>query len=263
MDRCAMPRDEGAQAESLRDFQDRFARALIDPDDRVGVAGQPGFAVYRNTVIKGCADALVANHAAVTRLVGDEWMRAAATVFVREQLPSSPMLLDYGASFADFLAAFPPAADLPYLADVARLDRLWTEAHGARDDAVLALDALSALAPEQLGAAVLRPHASARWAWFASQPIFSIWSRNKGEPGADEPELAWQGEGALLVRPLDEVVWLPLSRGEVMLLDTCAAGHPLADAAAAALDADASLDLMQTMARLFTAGAFAELATVR
>lgn len=257
-----MPHD-AFDTERLRDFQHRFARALIDPDDRAGVAAQPGFAVYRNTVMKGCIDALVANYAAVTRLVGDEWMRAAAAVFVRAQLPSSPMLLDYGAGFADFLATFPPAAELPYLADVARLDRFWTDAHGARDDTVLAAAALAALAPEQLGDAVLRLHASARWAWFEAQPIFSIWSRNKDVAPADEPEMAWHGEGALLVRPADEVMWWPLSCGEVVLLDTCAAARPLADAAAAALEAEASLDLMQTLARLFAAGAFAELTTAR
>ncbi len=251
----------------LRRFQEHFARALVDPAD-VSDCGadvarlteQPGFAVYRNTVMKGCIDALVANFPAVTRLVGEEWMRAAAAVFARANLPPLPMLLDYGAGFADFLAAFEPAAELTYLPGVARLDRFWTEAHGARDEATLASRAVAALTPEQLAATVLRPHAAARWAWFDGQPVFTVWTRNRTRGSNDETEIPWHGEGALIVRPVDEVRWQALARGEVAFLDACAAGRPLADAALAAVDAEPGIDLSQTMARLLAAGAFGETA---
>jgi hypothetical protein len=254
----------------LRRFQEHFARALRDPADindcGAGVkrlVTQPGFAVYRNTVLKGCIDALVANFPAVTRLVGDEWMRAAASVFARDNLPASPMLLDYGGRFPGFLAAFEPAAELPYLPDVARLDRFWTEAHGARDEAVVTADRVSMLAQEELAAAVLRPHASARWAWFDAQPIFTIWSRNKNAGCTDETEIPWRGEGALVLRGVDDVAWFPLARGEVAFLDACAAGRPLADAALAAVEAEPGIDLSQAIARLLAAGAFAELSVER
>ena len=38
----------------------------------VSLYGQPAFAVYRNTVMKACIDALQANYPAVTRLVSEE-----------------------------------------------------------------------------------------------------------------------------------------------------------------------------------------------
>jgi len=94
-------------AATLAQFQDDFIRALRDPDR----PAPPAFAVYRNTVMKGCIDALQANYPAVARLVGEEWFRAAAAVYVREHLPRTPMLLEYGAGFADFLARFEPAAE--------------------------------------------------------------------------------------------------------------------------------------------------------
>jgi membrane-bound lytic murein transglycosylase B len=60
------------------------------PDATVAsLARRPGFAVLRNTVRKACVDALQANFPAVTRLVGDEWMRAAAARFAVEP-PSDP-----------------------------------------------------------------------------------------------------------------------------------------------------------------------------
>ena len=54
-------------------------------------------------------------------------------VFVREQPPRSPLLAIYGDEFADFIAAFEPARELPYLADVARLEAARTRAYHAAD----------------------------------------------------------------------------------------------------------------------------------
>lgn len=249
----------------LRRFQEHFARALIEatpPEDGgadvTRLLAQPGFAVYRNTVMKGCIDALQANYPAVARLVGEEWLRAAAAVFVTQHRPSSPLMLDYGAEFETFLAGFAPAAELPYLPGVARLDRFWNEAHGARDETPLGADQVAALAQHDLARATVQPHASARWAWFDEQPIFTIWSRNR-QDNTDESEIAWHGEGALVVRPFDRVEFVELGRADVAFLEACAAGKTLTDAAMSALAADGAADLSQTMARLLGAGAFARI----
>lgn len=251
---------------SLAAFQDAFAQALLAPDAvpadaRVArLAAQPGFAVYRNTVMKGAIDALQANYPAVARLVGEEWFRAAAAVHVRASPPARATLLYYGAGFAEFLAGFGPARELPYLPDIARLDRFWTEAHAAAEQPVMA-GGVAALPPETLARAVLRPHASARWAWFERAPIVTIWRRNRerDEP-ADGAELDWRAEGVLVVRPYGVVESHDLDRGGFAFLDRCATGACLAEAAAAALDADPRADLGRLMAQLLEAGAFGGLA---
>jgi len=242
-------------AGDLAAFQDAFACALRDP----GQAMPPAFAVYRNTVMKGCVDALQANYPAVARLVGEDWFRAAAAAYARERPPRAPMLFEYGGDFDSFLAAFPPAAQLAYLPAVARLDRMWTEAHVARDEAPLDAAALARLEPERLGALRLRPHAAARWAWFAL-PAYSIWSRNRDAhraPGG-APALEWRGEGALLTRPRDAVRWVELDAGGCAFLDACARGAPVASAASCALEAARDADLEGMMKRLLVAGAFAD-----
>ncbi len=248
---------------ALRAFQDGFAQALFHPTTTPApqtlakLTAQPGFAVYRNTVMKACIDALQVNYPAVERLVGAEWLRAAAAVFVRADLPSHPALVDYGARFPQFLKTFAPASDFPYLADVAQLDRFWSEAHIARDEPSLEP---STLARRDLARLKLLPHAAARWAWFNEMPIFTIWKRNR-DPAFDHdaaPEIAWHGEGALITRPSGSVHAVALDAGGCGLLDACAAGLPLADAAAAALAADADADLAQLMATLLSAGAFAD-----
>jgi hypothetical protein len=249
--------------QSLRDFQNGFARALqvggsSDPTI-AALTAQPGFSVYRNTVAKGCIDALLANYPAVERLVGADWFRAAAQIFVRAHPPRQPMLVDYGRQFPDFLSAFEPAAELTYLADVARLDRFWTEAHIASDETPLAAGALADLAPDALGETVLRAHPSARWKWFAGQPVVSIWRSNRDEGNTESlSTLDWRGEGALLVRPYSTVEAIELSAGGCAFLDACAAGATLSDAGLAALEVEADIDLSKVLAQLLLTGTFTQ-----
>lgn len=248
---------------TLARFQDDFAQALLATDTAASptlaaVTAQPAFAIYRNTAMKGCIDALQANYPAVTRLVGDEWLRAAAAVYARDALPAQPMLLEYGTDFADFLAQFEPAAELPYLPGVARLDRFWTEAHAAASEDTLAPAAVTALASGNFFRARLQPHAATRWAWFADAPIYTIWSRNRCDAVIDG-DIEWQPEGALLTRPVDSVQWCALGRAGCVFLDTCSAGGTLADAAQAALAVQPDANLGRLMARLLEAGVFSRL----
>jgi hypothetical protein len=54
-----------------------------------------------------------------------------AGAFARANPPRSPVMAHYGAGFAGFIEEFPPAAGLPYLADVARLELLRVHAYHA------------------------------------------------------------------------------------------------------------------------------------
>ncbi len=244
----------------LARFQDAFARAVVEPFSEPGaqvaaLVAQPAFAIYRNTIMKGCIDALQANYPAVTKLVGKEWMRAAAAIYVREAPPAEPTLLRYGPSFADFLARFEPAAELPYLPGVAQLDRFWIEAHAAPNEALLDAAAVASLAQDALAVTVLHPHAAARWAWFAKAPIYTIWSRNRSDIAYRENPHR-KPEGALLVRPHDIVQWNEIDAGGCAFLDACAAGRSVAAAANAALNVKSDCDLARLMSTLLSAGAF-------
>ena len=247
---------------ALAQFQDHFAAALLATDGlpahpaMAALAAQPGFLVYRNTVMKGCIDALQANYPVVTRLVGEEWLRAAAAVFVRAQPPTQAALVHYGAGFDDFLAGFEPAAEMDWLPGVARLDRCWTEAHVARDAAPLDPAWIAARPPEALANLHLQPHPAARWAWFADAPVYTLWQRNRSGDG-DATDIDWQGEGALITRPQAAVQWTELDAAGCAFMDACAAGQSLAEAAGAALAAQPDADLAGLMSRLLQAGAFA------
>lgn len=241
-------------SDSLAGFQRSFFKSLFEPDATSEWATQPAFAVYRNTVMSGCVDALQANFPSVARLVGVDWFRAAAATYARAQPPRDGRLLMYGETFPDFLADFEPAHDLRYLAGVALLDRLWIEAHAAEDAVAVDGTWLARLSPEQLGALSLRPHPAARWCLFDDLPIYSIWSANRlGIETTDE--IVWQGEGALLTRTDDAVAWRALDGPAGAFLDACAEGRLLAEAAGAALLVHPDVDIASVLSRLLSAGA--------
>jgi hypothetical protein len=253
------------------EFHEHFAQTVLAAPGGAAPAAlrtleaQPGFAVYRNTVMKGLIDALQANFPTVTRLTGEAWFRAAAAEYARATPPDDPVLLKYGASFPAFLAAFEPARELTYLPGVARLDQLWCEAHIARGEPLVDAAVLAAMPPEKLAVTVLYPHAAARWVWFDHAPVYSIWARNRGGFGdGDEPwEPAWHAEGALITRARDHVEWIALDAAAHAFIERCARGGTIADAAAAALAIEPGADLQRISATLLGAGAFSRLSASR
>jgi hypothetical protein len=233
----------------LARFQSEFADAIIGSSMSGALASQPGFAVYRNTPLKAAIDALTANYPTIDTLLGNKAFSAVASIYALQFRPVSPVLNDYGAEFADFLASSPLADDLPYLADVARIDRLWTEVFVAADAPALMLDAaaVSSLADR----IVLHP--ASRHLWLDS-PAATIWLAHQQSPfEAIEP--AWTGEAVHVTRPEGTIAVEKVSAADIVLLDALAGGATLPDAAAAMLTAFPDADLPATFTRLLNRGA--------
>lgn len=242
----------------LLDFQDAFVAALAGSPSALSPwltpgEGQAGLAVYRNTIAKGCVDALAANFPTVLSMVGEDWFRAAAALFAREAPPTSAALLDYGEAFPAWLERFPPAGDLPYLAGIAHLDRLWTEALFAADAPVLTAEALAALSPEALAATSLPLHPSARFAAFEAG-LPSLWSAARD--GREDIDLSGTPETLLLVRQAGTVAARVVGAAETEFLRACRDGQTSAEAAERAAVAQPDVPLAPLFAALIAQGAF-------
>ncbi len=226
----------------LARFQTGFADAMVDPAVTGALAAQPGFAVYRNTPLKAGVDALIANYPTIDTILGNEAFGAVGLIYARQFRPVSPILCDYGAGFADFLAASPLAEDLPYLADVARIDRLWTEAFFAADAPALDTALIASLADR----IVLHP--ASRHLWLDT-PAATIWLAHQQAPfKAIEP--VWQGEGVHVTRSEGAVAVERVSAADIVLLDALAGGATILAAAEAMLAAFSDADLAAIFARL-------------
>jgi hypothetical protein len=240
---------------TLACFQDDFRAALDNPASDFLPAEQPSFDIYRNTVMRSCLDALEANFPAVVVLVGREWFRAVAAIHVSQSPPRDGRMFAYGDEFADFLASFPPAGELPYLADVARLDRLWTESLVAADANVLAAADVAFLGPESLGELRLSLHPATR-RFEATVPAVSIWQASRAGV-AVSAELMWQAEYAIVSRLGNEVGVTAVDAKTWFFLDAIANGASLADAALSTLDSHPGAPIDRLLASLLQAGAFA------
>ena len=171
----------------LAGFQRQFAATIDQP---VGGA----MAVYRNTVIHGAVEALAANYPVVFQIVGEEMFEGIAVEFVTAQPPRTPVLALYGEGFAEWIEQQPWTGDLPYLSDVARVERLHVESLAAAD-----AEPLTSLSDASLSTLRLKLHPAVRFNWLQT-PAMSIWlAHQQAFRSAIEPE--WKHEGALFARP--------------------------------------------------------------
>lgn len=179
-----------------------FAPALLDPaavppSGLIDTLGRPAgrrFDVYRNNVAVSLTEALSAGFPVIEKLVGEEFFRAMAGVFLRAHPPRSPVLALWGDAFPGFLATFPPVAHLPYLADVARLEYALREAYHAADAPQAATDALAHPALMQARVRL----APATRLVTSPYPILTIWRANT-DP--DAPPARGGAEHVLVTRP--------------------------------------------------------------
>ncbi|WP_430396897.1 DNA-binding domain-containing protein [Ferrovibrio sp.] len=239
---------------ALHALQASFADALLDPDAAApaGLADRR-FTIYRNNVQASLAAALEARFPVIRRLVGDEFCRALMLSFLRTAPPNGPVLARYGAGLADFLENFPPARELPYLADMARLEWARSEVYHAADASALRIDALAQLPQDKLPAARLLLHPALRLV-VSAYPIVSLWHTNAHDAEVRPLSDTLAGEAALITRPHLEVLVTALPEGGAAFLAALLRGAAFAEAAEAA---GPEADLPRLLATLFDAGAIA------
>ena len=182
---------------ALARIQRDFLGALFDER-----AASGRFEAYRRTALANLHGALAAAYPVVLRLVGDAFFREAAERFARTRGSTSGDLNEYGGPFPEFLATYPDASSLEYLADVARLEWALHESRRAADLPLLDLGALARVAPELQGAIRFILHPAVRLI-ASHHPILTIWEAN--QPQRDGAPAGDGGAARILVRRIDGV----------------------------------------------------------
>ncbi|MCR4302543.1 MAG: DNA-binding domain-containing protein, partial [Sulfuricaulis sp.] len=181
------------------------------------------FQVYRNNVFESLSNALKAVYPVIERLVGEGFFRYAAASYIPVHRPASGNLHDFGGNFAGFLASFPPARELIYLPDVARMEWAMHVSFHAGVGQPMALENLSSLPVEQYGNLKFRLSPSARLLASAF-PILRIWQVNQLDFAGDQSINLEAGGMKLLVIRHRDVEMMPLGEGDYSLLSAFAAG---------------------------------------
>lgn len=247
---------------SWPELQGAFAGALLDPrrEAPAGVVGPDDvicarrFGVYRNNVTVGLSGALTESFPAVQRLVGEDFFRAMAIAYARREPPRSPIMAAYGEGFPGFIAGFAPASNLPYLADVARIEQAWVEAYHAADADPMDPSHFNTVSPDALPHLRLRLHPSLR---VISSPwsALSIWRCNIDEDAIDRLEEVARPEDALILRSEVDVEVSAIAPGGATFVQALQAGETVVDAWGRALQDVADLDLAGHLAGLMEMGA--------
>lgn len=233
-----------------------FHRALLDgsapiPDglsDGQGRAAGRRFDVYRNNVAVSLTDALEVGFPAIRSLIGPENFKKVAGLYLRQHPPSTPMIMQYGTEFPDFLERFAPLSHLRYLGDVARLEQAQREAYHAADRAPVEADRLERLSPDLMAQARLELAPALR-VLRSPWPVHGIW-RYACDGGAPKPSAV--AEDVLITRPeFDPVVQL-LPPGGAVFVTALLSAQSLSDAVDAALGEAQDFDLAAMLSLLLT-----------
>lgn len=238
--------------------QKGFSAALLAPElpepsgltDGRGAPAGRRFAVYRNNVTVSLIEALEQGFPVIAKLIGAENFRNIAREYVRRAPPSSPLMMLYGAGFADFLEDFAPLARYGYLPDVARLEFALRESYHAADAAPIAPDALAAIAPENLAQCRLGLAPSVRLIC-SPWPVYSLWLFNMREGAPKPPSTA---QDVVVLRPEYDPEPQLLGAGGGSFLKAIARGETLGQAAVAAGE---DFDLGALLAALLSANVIA------
>ncbi len=248
--------------------QVEFASALRDPAAPCparlttwnGSDPAQRFAVYRNNVAVSLVDALADTFPVVQALVGVEFFRAMARIFALTQPPRSPVLACYGQGFAAFIESFPPAAALPYLADMARLEMARVLSfHAADADSVTAEEIQHYVAqPDLLPDLRIGLH-PALFQRASSSAVASLWAAHQDERLSVAAVDLDQPEHVLLMRHELAVELHLITAAEHLFIRQLVDGATLGQAAQAALEADADFELAAVFGLLVRLGAICTL----
>ena len=218
-------------------------------------------AVHRNNVVSSLIDALADAFPVTQDLVGSEFFRAMAAIFVRQHPPRTRVLAHYGDALPGFIEGFEPARAVPYLADVARLERARVRAYHAADVEPVAAEAIATALSCGDGIAEVRlqihPSVSVLVSPFA---VVSLWAAHQtgdeGDLAAVDPH---EAESALVLRAGLDVLVLLLPPGCAGFIAALQRAAGLAEAGAQASSECVDFDLTAALSLLIRNGALTSL----
>jgi hypothetical protein len=235
-----------------------FAEAILSGDAPIpasvraasGPAHASRFGVYRNNVVAGLIKAVASRYPVVRKLLWDDAFNRVAHLYVTSEPPRSPVMLEYGESFPQFLRNIGQCAASDYLAGVAELEAARTRAYHAADAAPLPRDAFAALAPDVLPnlRVTLHPSVTLLSSRF---PVVSIWEANRQDN--DNIVSLWKPECALIARPHGQVEVRAISAGAHAFLAALAEGDTVGSAIAQGMANVPCFDLAECFAALIAA----------
>ncbi len=250
----------------LKTLQQDISALLLggDPSARLlsaltstSLPSQAKLQIHQNNYLLTLTSSLMDIYPVLMSFVGEQWLEAALKLFVKAYSPKQACLSAYGGDLAAFLGGFEPAAAMPYLSDVARLEWAIYQCQNAIDETALtAKEWQKNAGPDMVNKtfSMMKAHSFIT----SDFPLLDLWARGTGL-GDDEPlDLESGGAVVLVIRPETEVMLYPLDSEEYTYLSHLARGETVLSAAIAAGWAEISSPLADSMSRYVESGFFTQ-----
>ena len=214
------------------------------------------FAAYRRNVIGNWRSALGSSYPVVVQLLGPSRFRELADQYIVTHSSGSGDLNAYGSELASLIDASSLRDELPYLADIARLEWALLVAYGAADAPDFDFAALASV-PVDVQAELQLQVWPAAVVLVSLWPLVDIWRAHQSAPdqrdlalAAIDPLPSSEPRYALTARSEGNVFAVALSAGEAAFLRALQARLALVEAIATALATDAAFNPGTTLQRL-------------
>ena len=197
--------------------------------------------IYADMYFSRIHDVLADEYAKTATALGRAAFHRLVLDYLDACRPDHPSMREVGARLPEFLAAHPTTSDRPWLAELARLERVRLEMVDGADAEMLTLEGLRALPPERFAALRLRLVPS--HALFATRfDVVPLWRSDDPRGAVPEPSptalLVWRRELDVLHRAVEgeEADWLRrLGTDDITFEELCEGlGRGRTDEAAAA-----------------------------
>ncbi|TIR31868.1 MAG: DUF2063 domain-containing protein [Mesorhizobium sp.] len=208
--------------------------------------------IYENNTRASLTATLMAVFPVVVRMVDERFFRYAASEFIRRHPPGEPRLVRYGSDFPHFLRTFEGLAEMPFVAETARLEWAIAEALDAASLPALSLAALDSDTSRPTPELILQPSlrlVMSHW------PVLSIWSAHQNGGVPDQADV-WQrkAERIALWRHGDNVRFARLTSAQFSFRHSLKKGLGLERAVSRALTHEPMFDVLGALVSLFGEG---------
>ena len=215
----------------LKEFQDRFQRAILKGDDAILADIPDGphetkhklLSIYRDAYALRLIEVIGNDHEYLQTYLGDDAFAAMARAYIESCPSQHPNARWVARRLPEFLRSTKPYSGTPVLADLAALERALNDAFDGPDAPALGLTALSSHPPETWAQLSFEPHpVAARFE--VTTNVADIWPALKA--GKEPPSrVTYEERRSILVWRLDmKSMFRELPAEEAMVWNEAANG---------------------------------------
>ena len=258
---------------SVHELQSRVLAALRSPGEIVDPV-EPGlflappagtierrWTIYQNAYVVRLAEAIEDDYPAMARITGADAFRALCRRYLTAFPPHSYDIGRAGERLADYLPGDPIAKELPFLSDLARMERALVEAMVAPDHEALRWDEVVAM-PAHTFAETPLPLAPATTLLDSPWPLAALWLAKDQPNDAIDIPLEGHPSVILVTRQGMEPRWRSIDADERAIVVAAQEATPpasLLEAGVFGPAEDASLRLVRALQRVVSYRAFRSL----